>query len=83
MLQRCYNEKMRKMITVKVLWDDEANVWCADSDDLPGLNTWAYNREELHRKVAVMISELLEEEGGDEGLVPYGLQDVARVAACL
>jgi predicted RNase H-like HicB family nuclease len=41
-------------------WDPEAGVWCATSDDLPGLATEAATIESLTRKLRVMIPELLE-----------------------
>ena len=50
-------------IDVKADWDAEANVWVASSDDLPRLVTEADTLEELQRKLAVMIPELLEANG--------------------
>jgi predicted RNase H-like HicB family nuclease len=41
-------------------WDDEAQVWVAESPDVPGLATEAATREELVDKLKVMIPELLE-----------------------
>ena len=41
-------------------WDDEAEVWVATSDEVPGLVTGADTLEELIRKLRVMVPEMLE-----------------------
>jgi hypothetical protein len=52
---------MRKLtIVVRALWDAEAAVWVATSDDLRGLVTEARTQRELSKKLRVMIPELLE-----------------------
>ena len=50
-------------IHVKAIWDDEARVWVATSDDVPGLITEAETAELLQEKLQVMIPELLVENG--------------------
>jgi predicted RNase H-like HicB family nuclease len=50
-------------IQVNAEWDSEANVWVATSDDVPGLVTESETLEELQKKLAVMIPELLEANG--------------------
>ena len=52
-----------RTLKVQALWDGEAGVWVAESDDVPGLATEAATREELLAKLAVMVPELLEENG--------------------
>ena len=57
--------------TVKAIWDAEASVWVAESDDVPGLVTEAETLEALLAKLRVLIPELLEANGvlppdGDE-----------------
>jgi len=47
-------------ITVKAVWDDEAKVWVAESEDVPGLVTEAQSTEALFQKLEVLIPELLE-----------------------
>ena len=47
-------------VTVRAVWDDEAKVWVAESDDVPGLVAEASQREELVQKLSVLIPELLE-----------------------
>lgn len=49
--------------TVQAEWDDEAGVWVASSDDVPGLATGADTFEELIAKLRIAIPELLEENG--------------------
>jgi predicted RNase H-like HicB family nuclease len=50
------------MERVKVIaeWDDEAKVWVARSDDVPGLVTEALTLAVLISKLRVLIPELLE-----------------------
>ncbi|MFZ1888340.1 MAG: DUF1902 domain-containing protein [Candidatus Binataceae bacterium] len=47
-------------VTVNALWDDEAKVYVASSDDVPGLVTEAPDLETLMRKLRIMVPELLE-----------------------
>ncbi len=65
-------------------WDDEAAVWVATSDDVPGLATEADTQERLIDKLKVLIPELLEANGiGAVADVPFELLtrrfEVARV----
>ncbi len=50
---------MQKPYLIRVDWDDEASVWTADSDDVPGLATEADTVEALNLKLREMIPELL------------------------
>jgi predicted RNase H-like HicB family nuclease len=52
-----------RTVTVKAEWDDEAGVWVAESDDVPGLATGADTIEELVERLKVVIPEMLEENG--------------------
>jgi len=52
---------MIKKLTVKAFWDSEANVWVAESDDVPGLITEANTMEKLIDKLHSLIPELLQE----------------------
>jgi predicted RNase H-like HicB family nuclease len=56
---------MHKPIYVHAEWDPEANVWFAESRDVPGLATEASTVELLMHKLAVMIPEMLEANGAD------------------
>ena len=52
-----------KPFFVRADWDDEARVWVATSDDVPGLATESETLEDLVHKLKVMIPELLEANG--------------------
>lgn len=54
--QRMDNERT---LLVCALWDDEAKVWVAESDDVPGLATEADTLDALLAKLNVMVPELL------------------------
>ena len=53
-------------------WDDEAHVWVASSDDVPGLATGAETLEGLIEKLKIVIPELLVENG----LLPASIESV-------
>ena len=55
-------------IVVNAIWDEEAAVWVAVSDDLPGLVAEAPDQEQLMNKLLKMIPDLLEDdaEGFDQ-----------------
>ena len=48
---------------VKAFWDEKAEVWVAESEDVPGLITEATTMESLISKLKVLIPELLEANG--------------------
>ena len=52
-----------KPLFVRAEWDDEAAVWVATSDDVPGLATESDTLEALVDKLKFMIPELLAENG--------------------
>jgi len=54
---------MQKIYFVRAEWDEEAKVWVATSDDVPGLVTEAETMEALSSKLEVNIPELLAENG--------------------
>ncbi len=65
---------MNKVLFIRAEWDDEANVWVATSDDVPGLATEADSMEELSAKLRIMVPELLDANGYPDGVdVPYEL----------
>ncbi len=45
---------------IRVIRDAEADVFVAESDDVPGLITEAVSHDELLQKLRVMVPELLE-----------------------
>jgi len=50
-------------ITVRAVWDEEAQVWVATSDDVVGLAIEAENSEALKEKVLGAICDLVELNG--------------------
>jgi predicted RNase H-like HicB family nuclease len=65
---------MTKVLFVRAEWDSEAKVWVATSDDVPGLATEAETLELLSSKLDVMVPELLDANGYQEGPeVPFEL----------
>ena len=55
------------------MYDAEAQVWVAESDDVPGLITEADTYPELFAKLQVMIPELIELNEGSDGEAPVEL----------
>ena len=45
---------------IQAFWDEEAQVWVAQSDDLPGLVAEAATVEQLMEKLRVLVPELAE-----------------------
>lgn len=66
-----------KRLEVHACWDDEAQVWVATSEDVPGLATEADTSEALIEKLKVLIPELLEANGvlaaGTYAEIPFHL----------
>lgn len=63
-----------KALFVRAEWDDDARVWVATSDDVPGLATEAETVEDLMAKLEVMIPELLDANNDSrDGEVPFEL----------
>jgi predicted RNase H-like HicB family nuclease len=53
---------------IRAEWDEEANVFVASSEDVPGLATESETLEVLIDKLKIMIPELLEANGEEVGL---------------
>ena len=53
----------QKPLFIRAEWDEEALVWVATSDDVPGLATEENNIERLIEKLKILIPELLEANG--------------------
>ncbi len=65
---------MLKILFIRAEWDDEASVWVATSDDVPGLATEADTLDQLSAKLESMVPELLDANGYPEGPdVPFEL----------
>ncbi len=68
---------MPREYIITAFWDDEAAVWVASSDDVPGLITEASSMDALVDKLKAMIPELLELNGiikGGGPSVPFQLK---------
>ena len=57
----------KKLLLIHAVWDEEAKVWVATSDDVPGLATEAASLDLLVPKLQLMIPELLDANGYPDG----------------
>lgn len=65
---------MIKSLFIRAEWDEEAAVWVASSDDVPGLATEADTLEGLSKKLETLVPELLDLNGLENGPeVPFEL----------
>lgn len=76
---------MTTELRVNAVWDEEAEVWVATSDDVPGLATEADTIEHLLDRLRIMIPELLVMNGYEPSAeIPFHLYseraDVARAS---
>lgn len=51
------------LLIIRAEWDEEASVWVATSDDVPGLATEADTLEALSTKLESLVPERLEANG--------------------
>ena len=65
-------------IIVRALWDAEASVWVATSEDVPGLVAEAETWEALRDTVLVRIGELLTLNGSTSSLPEIPVQIMAE-----
>lgn len=70
-------DTLTRMIVVRAIWDAEAGVWVATSDDVPGLVTEADTVEQLGEKLPGMIADLLA-DGGIDGWPEIPLHIIAE-----
>ncbi len=73
----------REPLIVHAIWDDEAQVWVATSEDVPGLATEAPSWDKLIPKLKAMIPDLLDANGyagGDEDVRFKVLGEISEVA---
>ena len=54
---------MNRDITIQAHWDDEASVWLATSEDVPGLVVEADTWPAMINEVQLVLPELLEVSG--------------------
>jgi hypothetical protein len=50
----------KNRFVVTAVWDDDPEVWVAESDEVPGLITEAESKTRLKEKLAALVPELLE-----------------------
>lgn len=55
------------MLEISARWDDEAHVWVATSEDVPGLITEAPSMSALVERLKAIIPELMELNRGITG----------------
>jgi len=60
--------------TIVFFWDDEASVWIAESEDLPGLILESYSFDTLIEKVKKAVPELLELSGSNNHQIKLHLK---------
>ena len=58
---------------VRAHWDDEAKVWWAESDEVPGLASEATTFEQLDENVRAIAPELLALNSGIKGIFEINL----------
>lgn len=72
---------MGHLIVVRATWDSEAEVWTAESSDLPGLVTEASSLNELDAKLPDLIRDLLDSGDLDSGDLEGGFDVPVEVIA--
>jgi predicted RNase H-like HicB family nuclease len=81
-----YNANLRviimfRPISVKAIWDSEAKVWVATSEDILGLATEADTIEALVARLNLIIPDLMEANGEVVDEIPYHLiSEVTSIA---
>jgi Domain of unknown function (DUF1902) len=66
------------MIVVRAVWDNDADVWVATSDDVVGLVTEAGSIEALAAKLPGLITDLLESNGPISSLPEIPIHIIAE-----
>lgn len=54
---------METLLKIAAIWDEDAQVWVADSEDVPGLVAEADSIPALLAKLKILIPEILAENG--------------------
>jgi predicted RNase H-like HicB family nuclease len=70
---------MTNHLEVHAFWDDEASVWVAESDDVPGLVTEAETMDHLMERLQIIIPELMELNCNQRG--PFTFHVVSKRTA--
>jgi predicted RNase H-like HicB family nuclease len=65
---------MNKIPTIQALWDEDASVWVATSEDVPGLVAEAATVEDLSTQLQDLVPQLLRLNFGEQKLhLPFEL----------
>jgi hypothetical protein len=72
---------MMKRIVVNALWDGEARVWVATSEDVRGLAIEAETFEQLRDKVIPAIEDLIELNGVESDLAEIPVEIRSQLPA--
>lgn len=54
------SDETKKIYHIQAFYDDEANVWCATSEDIPGLILECETLDELYREIQEWAPEMIE-----------------------
>jgi len=72
------SRNMPRLIVVRATWDPEAQVWVAESEDVPGLVTEAESIQALEAKLPNLIQDLLESEEDGGPTIELPVQIIAE-----
>lgn len=69
-------------LTIRAVWDDEARVWVAESDDVPGLVLESGSMDALIERLRYAVPEMLALNGVEKNTVQMSIvsQRLEKVA---
>lgn len=67
-------------LTVNVIWDADAGVWVAESEDVPGLVLESGSFDALVERLRYAVPEMLELNGAEKGPMQLNVVSERRVA---
>lgn len=69
-------------LTIRAIWDDEARVWVAESDDVPGLVLESGSLDALIERLRYAVPEMLALNGVEKSTVQMSIvsQRLEKVA---
>lgn len=69
-------------LTVRATWDDEARVWVAESDDVPGLVLESGSMDALIERLRYAVPEMLALNGVEKSMIQMSIvsQRLEKVA---
>ena len=60
-------------LTIRAVWDDEARVWVAESDDVPGLVLESGSMDALIERLRYAVPEMLALNGAEKNTVQMSI----------